>query len=66
MYTEDQLITVAEACEFLRLGKTKVYELINEGSLECVHFGRAVRTSRKACDDFLERQSRLQRFSGKL
>lgn len=64
MYADDELITVPEACKILKLGKTKVYELINEGSLECVRFGRAVRTSRKACNDLIRDQIKLQRLSG--
>ena len=61
--TRDQIITVKEACELLRLGKSKVYELLEEGTLEGVHLGRTWRTTVKACDDFLEEQSRLSRLT---
>ena len=63
MNTDDKIITVVEACELLRLGKTKVYELLDEGTLEGVHLGRTWRTSVKACNDFLEEQSRLTRLT---
>jgi excisionase family DNA binding protein len=40
---EPLLITVEEAAKLLRLGQTKVYELIGREGLPVVRFGRAVR-----------------------
>ena len=40
---EPLLITVEEAARLLRLGQTKVYELIGREGLPVVRFGRAVR-----------------------
>ena len=61
MNTEEQVITVKEACELLRLGKSKVYMLLEEGTLKGVRFGRCWRTTRAACDDLLEEQYRIQK-----
>ena len=35
-----KLITVADVCSATRLGKTKIYELINEGTLVSHKIGR--------------------------
>lgn len=36
----NRLFTVPEAMSALRVGKTKVYELINTGALQVVRFGK--------------------------
>jgi excisionase family DNA binding protein len=37
------LLTATQAASALGVGKTKLYELIKEGSLQPVHIGRSVR-----------------------
>jgi excisionase family DNA binding protein len=39
------LLTVSQVAKMLRLGRTKVYELIATEGLPVVHFGRAKRVS---------------------
>lgn len=39
-FPTDGMASVRDACEFLKLGRTKVYELMNEGRLQYVEFGR--------------------------
>ena len=51
------LISISDACKALGIGRSKVYELVGEGSLETVTIGRRrlVRTeSIKAFADKLE------------
>lgn len=45
---ENGLLTVQEAAQFLRLGRTSTYELISRGKLPVVRFGRAVRVPKAA------------------
>lgn len=39
----DRLLTVPEVADVLRLGRTKIYELLASGSLRSVHVGSARR-----------------------
>src|SRR5690242_8316590 len=41
--TEQILLTISEAAERLRIGRSTTYELIAAGRLETVHIGRACR-----------------------
>ena len=50
------LLTIPEAAVSLRLSRAKVYRLIYSEGLPVVHFGRAVRVSVKALEQWLERR----------
>lgn len=50
---EPMLLTIPEAAETLRIGRTLVYELISAGELEIVHIGRASRVPLEALRDFV-------------
>ena len=50
------LLTVPEVAVSLRLSRAKVYRLIYSEGLPVVHFGRAVRVSVKALEQWLERR----------
>ncbi len=39
----DQLLTVEQVCDILRVSRSKVYAMIRRGELPCVHMGRALR-----------------------
>lgn len=56
-------ITVKEACEILGMGKTKVYEMLSEGSLRGFRIGNAWRTTDRVCYEFIEEQMRIQRLT---
>lgn len=47
------LLTIPEAAEQLRTGRTLIYELISAGELEVVHIGRASRVPVEALRDFV-------------
>lgn len=49
------LLTVAETCTALRLGRTKVYELLTSGDLTSISIGRSRRIPRAAVEDYLSR-----------
>lgn len=44
----DGLLSIREACAFLSLGKTKIYELMSTGELPYVSFGGCRRIPRRA------------------
>lgn len=50
---EPMLLTIPEAAQKLRIGRTLVYELISAGDLEVVHIGRASRVPLAAVRDFV-------------
>ena len=45
---QDGLTSVSEACEFLGIGRSLLYELMNEGLLDSVKLGRRRLIPRKA------------------
>ena len=50
------LLTIPEAAVSLRLSRAKVYKLIDFEGLPVVRFGRAVRVSVKALEQWVERR----------
>ncbi len=50
------LLSIPEAAKLLRLSRTKVYELIAVEGLPVVRFGRAVRVSAKALEQWVEQR----------
>ena len=50
------LLTIPEACKSLRLSRSKVYDLIDFEGLPVVRFGRSVRVSVKALEQWIERR----------
>ena len=50
------LLSVPEVAKTLRLGRTKIYELIATEGLPVVRFGRAVRVSVKALEQWVEQR----------
>jgi excisionase family DNA binding protein len=49
------LATVSEATAYLRLGKSRIYEMCQKGELEHVRLGSAVRIPWQALEELLTR-----------
>ena len=49
-------LSIPEVCASLRLSRAKVYRLISYEGLPVVHFGRAVRVSVIALQEWIERR----------
>jgi excisionase family DNA binding protein len=49
------LLTIPDCCARLNLGRSKIYQLINQGSLPVVRIGRAVRVDAKALEEWVAR-----------
>lgn len=55
------LLRIEEAAKVLRVGKTKLYELIGRGEIPVVRMGSwTVRISRRALDAWVEQQARCE------
>jgi excisionase family DNA binding protein len=48
------LLTVAQAAEYLSVGRTRVYDLMRTGQLKSVKLGSSRRVARAALDEFLD------------
>jgi excisionase family DNA binding protein len=51
---EPALIKIEPACRYLDVSRTKVYELIREGKLDCVRIGRSARITTASLKKFVE------------
>lgn len=51
--TYDELLTVKEACETLKCGLTRLYQLMNKGQLRSVTMGKSRRIPRSAINEFI-------------
>ena len=55
------LLSVNEAAAALRIGRSKLYDLIAVGEIEVVHIGRCTRVPASSVRDFVERHRHNQR-----
>ncbi len=50
---ENTLLSIPEACEKLRIGKTRLYEILNAGQIKAVRMGKRTLIPVAAIDDFI-------------
>lgn len=55
----EDVLTVNECCEALRMGYNAVYDLLNEGKLKAYKNGRVWRISKQALIQYVSESSRL-------
>ncbi|MCQ4081141.1 helix-turn-helix domain-containing protein [Streptomyces sp. RB6PN25] len=53
--TERLVYTVAEAAHALRIGRSKLYELLASGEIESIHIGRSRKIPARALLDYVNR-----------
>lgn len=53
---EKEYLKVSEVAEFLRIGRSRAYELVGSGEIPSVRIGRSVRVSRRKLERWLEGQ----------
>lgn len=58
---EPLLLTPAEAARELGIGRDRTYELIRQGRLESIRFGRVIKIPRQGLDAFIAQELELQR-----
>ena len=56
---EQQLLTVPEAAGILRLGRTRVYELVRTNVLPVVRLGKTIRIPKAALLKFIDDNTQL-------
>lgn len=57
--TYDDLLTVDEAAEVLKVGKNNLYKLLESGQLKAYRNGRVWRIPRVAIEEYIRTQARL-------
>lgn len=53
---QKEWLKVPEVTEFLRIGRSRAYELVGGGEIPAVRIGRSVRVNRKELERWLEDQ----------
>ena len=53
----EDLITVEELCEILRIGKNAAYRILNEGKIKCFRIGHVWKIPRASVNDYIRQQS---------
>lgn len=54
--SEGEILTLAQAAEYLNVSLSTVLRLVNSGELRAFRIRKAWRTSSGACDEFVKRQ----------
>ena len=54
--TPPVVLTITETSKTMKLGRTMIFQLIKQGDLDAVHFGRAVRVVASSIDALVERK----------
>ena len=57
----EDLLTVSEACELLRIGRGAIYPLLASGQLTAFRYGRVWRISKEAVIQYVRRNRGLDR-----
>ncbi len=56
----DDLLTVEELCEILKMGHNTVYSLLNRGIIKAFRNGRTWRISKKAVIEYILKESNMK------
>lgn len=51
---ENDILTVDELCDVLRIGKNATYKLINSGKLKCYRINRVWKIPKKSVEEYIE------------
>jgi excisionase family DNA binding protein len=50
------LLRIPETAEALGLSRSRIYELIGDGTIPTIRIGRSIRVPRRALDEWVEQQ----------
>ena len=53
----DDVITVKELCEMLKIGKNTAYDLIHSGQIESIYVKRQIRITKSSVIAFLKKRN---------
>ena len=49
----DDVVTIRELCQMLRIGRNKAYDLVNAGTIGSIPVGRSIRIPKQAVIDYV-------------
>ncbi len=52
---EQDILTIDELCEVLRIGKNQAYKLVKSGQLKCFRYNRVWKIPKQSVIDYVER-----------
>ena len=50
----NEILTVEEVCDILRIGKNAAYKLINSGKLKCYRINRTWKIPRQSVEEYID------------
>lgn len=53
--SNNEILTVEEVCDILRIGKNAAYNLIKSGEIKCYRYSRVWKIPRISVDEYMER-----------
>lgn len=56
----DDVMTVSDLMEYLAIGKNTAYKLLKEGQIKSFKIGRVYKIPKKAIEDYVNKNSRVQ------
>lgn len=61
----DDILTIAELCEILMIGRNRAYELLKTGELKGFQIGRTWKIPKKAVEEYILKCSKLELYQTK-
>lgn len=55
----DELLTVEELCELLKIGSNAAYRILNNGELKAFRNGRTWRIPKQSVVEYIKKQSKM-------
>lgn len=62
MNTEDEIMTINQVAEYLKISEITTYKLVQEGKIPAFKVGRHWRIMKEDLKEFIEKQKRGERF----
>lgn len=62
MSAEDDIMTITQVAEYLKISEITTYKLVQEGKISAFKVGRHWRVMKQDLKEFIEKQKRGERF----
>lgn len=62
MSAEDDIMTITQVAEYLKISEITTYKLVQEGKIPAFKVGRHWRVMKEDLKEFIEKQKRGERF----
>lgn len=62
MNAEDDIMTITQVAEYLKISEITTYKLVQEGKIQAFKVGRHWRVMKEDIKEFIDKQKRGERF----